>query len=287
MEKRKRKKRIIKLDKNIRFTKSFEDPINITLIQIIDEDDIPKNKFLFPDLNYKNGYELYQNHLFYIGGYRNSGSLMYERYISSGRIIEIENYEFKHSLDTGIGSSGSPICTRDSLAVIGMHMKGDKNKQINYGIFLGSIIDKLEIDIETSNGKKELVKKNKIIQIENMSGKIDEFKQKEYEFKLKEYEFKEKEYKFKEKEYEFKQFEKEIEDNKKEFEIKKERIIEQNKEIEKKLKVIKERKENNFERERDEFEQFKKEIEGRKKEFDKEKKRIIEQNKEIEKKQKL
>jgi len=172
-KKEKEEKRIIKLDKNLRFIKSFENPIDISLIEITDEDNIPKNKFLLPDLNYKNGYEFYLNKFFYLAGYPNNGSLMYERCISSGKIIEIENYEFKHSLDARIGSSGSPICTRDGLNVIGIHSKGDKNEPINYGIFLGLIIDKLDIDIE--NEKEELFKK-KNMQNENGDEKIDENK---------------------------------------------------------------------------------------------------------------
>ena len=215
-KKEKEEKRIIKLDKNLRFIKSFENPIDITLIEIIDEDNIPKNKFLLPDLNYKNAYELYLNKFFYLAGYPNNGSLMYERCISSGKIIEIENYEFKHSLDARIGSSGSPICTRDGLNVIEIHSKGDKNEPINYGIFLGLIIDKLEIDIE--NEKEELFKIKKIIRNENADEKIDEIK--EDEFVL---------------------FVKEIIGKEKEFEKERERIIEQNKEITGKKKNLRKR----------------------------------------------
>jgi len=64
-KKEKEKKRNIILDKNMRFIESFEDPIDVALIEIIDEDNIPEKKFLYPDLNYKNGYKLYEKNFFF------------------------------------------------------------------------------------------------------------------------------------------------------------------------------------------------------------------------------
>ena len=59
-------------------------------------------------------------------------------------------------MDTRVGSSGSPICTRDfPNNVIGIHKNGSKKEPINYGIFLGFIIDKLE--------KEKIISKKKII----------------------------------------------------------------------------------------------------------------------------
>ena len=141
---RNEKKKNIVLDKNVRYIKSFKDPIDLTLIEIIAEDEIPENKFLNPDLNYKNGFNLYNDNFFYLAGYPNNGSLIYERCISSGKIIGIGKYEFKHTLDTRSGSSGSPICTRDTINVIGIHKKGDEYKNINFGIFLGLVIEEKE-----------------------------------------------------------------------------------------------------------------------------------------------
>ena len=51
----------IKLDKNVRLIKTYKAPIDITLIQIIKSDNIPEDKYLFPDYNYKNGFEFYNN----------------------------------------------------------------------------------------------------------------------------------------------------------------------------------------------------------------------------------
>lgn len=109
-----------------------------------------------PDLNYKNGYEFYKDKNLYLAGYPYSEGNRRERSISSGKIksININNIGFTHSLDTRPGSSGSPICLIDNKCVIGIHRQGDKIKPINYGTFIGYIIDELE--------KCGITEKNKI-----------------------------------------------------------------------------------------------------------------------------
>ena len=176
----------------------------MTLIEIIAEDKIPENTFLYPDLNYKDGYDSYKDNFFYLAGYPNNGSLIYESYISSGKIIEIGNYEFKHTMDTRFISSGSPICTRDAN-VIGIHKKGDNSKNINFGIFLGLVIDKLETEF--------IQEKEKILEEEKKEEKaLEEFKKNEKEFE---------------------KFIEEMQKRKEEFEKKKKEIIKQNEEIKK------------------------------------------------------
>ena len=125
---------------NKRFMRTFESPIDITVIEIIKNDNIPEDKFLFPDLNYKYGYLSYKNKKFYLAGYPNSS----ERAISSGTIKKISDYEFTHSLDARNGSSGSPICLIENNRIIGIHKGGDKKKPINYGTFIGYILDEFE-----------------------------------------------------------------------------------------------------------------------------------------------
>ena len=53
------KKLIIKLDRDKRYIKCFKKPLDVTLVEILDEDLIKKDKYLEPDLNYKNkkGYD--------------------------------------------------------------------------------------------------------------------------------------------------------------------------------------------------------------------------------------
>ena len=55
----------IKLDKKERFIKCFDRPVDVTLVEIIETDNINKNIYLLPDLNYKNGLEFYKDNFFY------------------------------------------------------------------------------------------------------------------------------------------------------------------------------------------------------------------------------
>ena len=133
----------INLDDNRRFIKRDEKR-DIILIQILKSDNITDSKYLYPDLNYKNGYEFYNNKNFYLAGYPSENNK--GRCVSSGEIkrIDIQKYIFLHSLDTEAGSSGSPICLKDGLFVIGIHnAKIDNNLKL--GTFIGIIIDELEV----------------------------------------------------------------------------------------------------------------------------------------------
>ena len=105
------------LDKSQRYIKFFNIPIDSTLVEIIESDKISEDKFLYPDLNYKNWYNFYVDKSFYLAGYPQNNSNKNERSISSGEItiINKEGSEFEHSLDTGCESSGSPICLLDNL----------------------------------------------------------------------------------------------------------------------------------------------------------------------------
>ena len=132
------------LDPDQRFIKCFPKPIDITIIQILNSDYIGgEERYLIPDYNYKNGYNIYLNGNFYLAGYpifksKNTG----ERHICSGKIKSINNnYEFMHTLDTSSGSSGAPLCLMDDLTVIGIHKKGNKLTGYNYGTFIGIILD--------------------------------------------------------------------------------------------------------------------------------------------------
>ena len=49
-------------------------------------------------------------------------------------------------MDTRKGSSGFPICLVDNIQVIGIHKQGKRNESVNYGTFIGSVIDELEKD---------------------------------------------------------------------------------------------------------------------------------------------
>lgn len=136
----------IELDNNKRFIKCYED-LDCTLIEILNEDEIDENKYLNPDLNYKNGFNQYEKIQIYTAGYPNVKKYKGEKHLSSGIITKINENEFDHTCETRQGSSGSPLLN-DNKYVIGMHYGCDKNEETNYGVFIGSIIDKLNEDIK-------------------------------------------------------------------------------------------------------------------------------------------
>ena len=146
--------RQIKLDRNIRFMKVFDE--DVTLIEIIENDKISEDKYLDVDLNYQHGYDKYKDKdkNFYLAGYPKDYNT---RSISSGKIQEIiSDYEFSHTLDTKEGSSGSPICNENG-DVIGIHTSGDEKNKINYGIFIGKIIDTLKNQSIVNNNKNYII----------------------------------------------------------------------------------------------------------------------------------
>ena len=145
-KKNEEKKRSIILDNKQRYIKCFEGKKDITVIEIIKDDKIPENKYLYADLSYKYGYEIFKNGKFLLAGYPKDEIYQKERHISSGEIKKINGFEFEHSLDTRHGSSGAPICFLKNTQVIGIHKQGNKKKCINYGTFIGVIIDDLEKD---------------------------------------------------------------------------------------------------------------------------------------------
>ena len=143
---------IINLDKDERFIKCFEKPIDVTLIEIIEKDKIKEDKFLLPDLNYKNGFSYYKNNYIYLVSYPKIDSNKNERNISSGQIINILNKsEFEHSIHGEYGNSGSPICLVNNLLIVGINKEDNKSKQINYGTFIGYILDNIDNEMENND----------------------------------------------------------------------------------------------------------------------------------------
>ena len=136
-------KKII-LDKNIRNIRTFEN--GLILIEIIQNDGISENKYLSVDLNYQNGYEIYQNERVCSIGYNNNYT---EKEISTGEITSIINFKFIFNLSANLGS---PICTFNNQFVIGIY------KEPNNGIFIGEIINILrkENDKKINNDKNRI-----------------------------------------------------------------------------------------------------------------------------------
>ena len=145
-EKGKKEAKKIKLDKNIRFIKTFNE--DIIIIEIIKDDNISDDKYLYPDLNYIDGYNKMMDNNIFLAGYPINSD---EKFISSGKIKKIKSdYTFEHNLDTKIGSYGSPIFNETSQ-VVGIHTSFDEYKAINNGIFIEEIIKALTICNDISN----------------------------------------------------------------------------------------------------------------------------------------
>ena len=136
----------IKLDKNIRFIKTFNE--DIIIIEMIKNDNISDDKFLYPDLNYIYGYNKMMNNNLFLAGYLINSD---EKFTSSGKIKKLKSdYKFEHNLDTKNEAYISPICNGAS-EVVGIHTSIDEYKAINNGIFVGEIIKALNICNDVSN----------------------------------------------------------------------------------------------------------------------------------------
>ena len=141
----------IKLGSKKRYIKSFIDiDLDITIVEILEEDNISKDCFLlYLSENMLNN-SLINNEIF-IPQYPGGKELVNAR----GIIKEINKYEFTHLVNTEKGSSGSPIFLEYYKKVIGIHKQGNVNKKENYGDFIYPAINIMENDIKKkrNNGK--------------------------------------------------------------------------------------------------------------------------------------
>ena len=117
---------------------------DITIIEIIDNDDIPEDIYLEPDLDYEDRFNKYENRKLYLVGYPRN-SYLNDKSISSGKITRAFDNKFEFISDS-VGSSGNFICN-DKSQVIGIYSSKSKDENIIDGTF----IEKL---IETLNKKK-------------------------------------------------------------------------------------------------------------------------------------
>ena len=132
-----------------RYIKSFIDiDLDITVVEILDEDNISKEYFLYPQFESLINIGLI-NSMIYIPQYAGGKKLVNAR----GIIKEINKYEFTHLVNTEKGSSGSPIFLENSIFVIGIHKQGNKTE--NYGDFIYPVIELIRNDIyeKRNNGK--------------------------------------------------------------------------------------------------------------------------------------
>ena len=125
---------------------------SVIRIEIKKEDNIPEYKYLFPDLNYKNGIKHYLNAEIYTAGYPNVKIHRGDKHYSAGIITKVDEngYIFEHNCNTKDGSSGCPIINYNKF-VIGIHYGYDKENKMNYGTFIGKIINELFLEEKNIN----------------------------------------------------------------------------------------------------------------------------------------
>jgi len=163
-----------KLNINQRFIKIITEPINITIIEIFENDinlESIKGKriILSPDFNYKNKYEFYKDKEVCSIGYNKNNI----KCISKGKVKEINKNKFKYLSDSSFFSVGSPIYLLNIDLVIGISVKNENG--INYGIFIGELIDELNKNVKEN--EKDKLEENVIEGNEENQKEIERKKQ--------------------------------------------------------------------------------------------------------------
>ena len=144
----------IQLNSEQRFIKCYDKPYDVTIVEILDEDNLGEDAFLDLDLNYLEGYEKYINKDIFIMEYPKGEN----QYCSIGKILSLGRSQFicEHNLDTDAGASGSPIILNDNNKVVAIHRGKMNNSNIKVGTFIGTIIDDLKI-IDKYNNIDEII----------------------------------------------------------------------------------------------------------------------------------
>ena len=152
--------KIIELNKK-RYIKEYKTNYNvdITIIEIKEEDDISWVYFLEPDYDMNNGFDQYLGKKIVIHQYPLSNEQCYAKGIISN--INKDDKIIIHKCSSEKGSSGSPIILEGSKFVLGIHFYRNINHYYygdeNYGYF---IIDVLN-DLDRINTVKYYKEKNK------------------------------------------------------------------------------------------------------------------------------
>ena len=186
------KYRKIKLNPEERIIKDFRDiQIDVTIIEILPKDDISKDYFLLPLIDYMDNYnELINTEISIIQFPR--GEMKYSYGIIK-YLTQEPKYEFAHNAKTDKGSSGSPIFLKGTTKVIGIHKSGIKLKNANekFGDFIYPIFTYFR---NYSDNKKDSINLNKEIKksdnyynnenninINNLEGELNEEEIKKFE----------------------------------------------------------------------------------------------------------
>ena len=150
-------KKTMNLFVNGRFIKYYKEPKNIIVFEIKESDCI-YNDIQFLDYDHeiinKTDYSVYKNQNIFTVVYINEE----EETCETGKIIDIDNYEFIHNIKVSNFSSGSPIIlwskNINEIKVIGIYTKGDFFINMNFAIFIDIIIkDLININKDSINKK--------------------------------------------------------------------------------------------------------------------------------------
>ena len=150
-------KKTMNLSVNGRFIKYYKEPKNIIVFEIKESDCI-YNDIQFLDYDHeiinKTDYSVYKNQNIFTVVYINEE----EETCETGKIIDIDNYEFIHNIKVSNFSSGSPIIlwskNINEIKVIGIYTKGDFFNNMNFAIFIDIIIkDLININKDSINKK--------------------------------------------------------------------------------------------------------------------------------------
>ena len=149
------------LNSNERYIKDFKDMnIDATVIEILPKDDIDKNYFLLPAIDYIYDYEELIN---------KEIILMQNLYYFSYKIKSINNYEFTYIDNNKSNKSGNPIFLIDNMKVIGIVKNDNCDKNLKNVDFIGPIFnffknfaqniieEQIENNFEISNELTDLI----------------------------------------------------------------------------------------------------------------------------------
>ena len=126
------KKEII-LDENERFIRDFNDVgIDSTIIEILESDNINKEYFLLPQVDYMNNISNLINKKIQIP---------YNLNFSEGKITKLNRYEIIINGNIQNCSSGNPVILKDTIKVIGIYKTRNSNKEEVYADFIGPIFN--------------------------------------------------------------------------------------------------------------------------------------------------
>ena len=153
----------IYLNSNERYIKNFFDTgINAIVIEILTKDNIEKDYFLLPVIDY-----IYENNNLL----NKEIILIQNKFYFTGKIKKINNNEFNYLISTEFNSAGNPIFLKNNIKVIGISKNKTKTKDTklkdteNNGDFIGPIFNffKNFEELKKENNNKNINKiKNEI-----------------------------------------------------------------------------------------------------------------------------